>query len=176
MKICKKMIAVCKNFLRIPLISMIERRTYEDITSQFSRSLNTRVTYLSTEHLSDSMTLFRRTIFFTTKYSGRTKKSCNNNIKQFFTSPKIRDYYKILGVPKTSTKREIKLAYLQLAKETHPDANPGDENAKERFQKIAEAYTVLSDDNQRQQYDRYGVTEDQQRQIHMPVDLPHHPM
>jgi hypothetical protein len=156
------MITVGKNFSRLPLTSLIERRAYEDLFSPFCRSLNTRIKYLHTEHLRDSITSFRRPILITTKYSGRTTKLCNNT-KHFFTSPRIRDYYKTLGVPKTSTKREIKLAYLQLAKETHPDVNPGDVNAQERFQKIAEAYTVLSDDNQRQQYDSYGVTEDQQR-------------
>ena len=71
------------------------------------------------------------------------------------------DYYKTLGVSRTATKREIKVAYFQLAKKCHPDANPGDANAKQKFQEIAEAYTVLSDDSQRQQYDSYGVRNDQ---------------
>ena len=71
------------------------------------------------------------------------------------------DYYKSLGVSRTATKSEIKVAYFQLAKKYHPDANPGDANAKQKFQEIAEAYTVLSDDSQRQQYDSYGVSNDQ---------------
>ena len=70
------------------------------------------------------------------------------------------DYYKTLGVSRTATKSDIKVAYFQLAKKYHPDANPGDVNAKQKFQEIAEAYTVLSDDSQRQQYDSYGVSND----------------
>ena len=71
------------------------------------------------------------------------------------------DYYKTLGVSRTATKSDIKVAYFQLAKKYHPDANPGDVNAKQKFQEIAEAYTVLSDDSQRQQYDSYGVSNDE---------------
>ena len=82
--------------------------------------------------------------------------------KRFLSITAINlDYYKTLGVPRTASKSEIKMAYFQLAKKYHPDANPGDANAKQKFQEIAEAYTVLSDDSQRKQYDSYGVRDDQ---------------
>ncbi|EFW15767.1 hypothetical protein D8B26_004413 [Coccidioides posadasii str. Silveira] len=65
-------------------------------------------------------------------------------------------YYDILGVPSTATELEIKKAYRKLAITTHPDKNPDDETAHERFQAIGEAYQVLSDEELRKQYDKYG--------------------
>ena len=61
-----------------------------------------------------------------------------------------KDYYKVLGVVPTATDKEITRAYRKLAKEHHPDTNPGSE---ERFKEITEAYNVLSDDKQRKEYD-----------------------
>ena len=66
------------------------------------------------------------------------------------------DYYELLGVSRTATADEIKKAYRQRAREFHPDANPNDAAAAEQFKKIAMAYQVLSDDEQRARYDRYG--------------------
>ena len=66
------------------------------------------------------------------------------------------DYYKILGVERTATKVEIKKAYRKLAMKYHPDRNPGDKEAEEMFKKINEAYQVLSDDEKRAIYDKYG--------------------
>ena len=66
------------------------------------------------------------------------------------------DYYELLGVSRTATADEIKKAYRQRAREFHPDANPNDAAAAEQFKKIAMAYQVLSDDEQRSRYDRYG--------------------
>lgn len=67
-----------------------------------------------------------------------------------------RDYYEVLGVTKNAGKDEIKKAYRQMAIKYHPDKNPGDKNAEENFKEAAEAYEVLSDDNKRARYDRYG--------------------
>lgn len=67
-----------------------------------------------------------------------------------------RDYYEVLGVSKSATSVEIKKAYRKKAIENHPDKNPGDKGAEERFKEAAEAYEVLSDDNKKARYDQYG--------------------
>jgi molecular chaperone DnaJ len=67
-----------------------------------------------------------------------------------------RDYYEILGVPRTAGEAELKKAFRQLALQHHPDRNPGDARAEERFKAINEAYAVLSDPDKRSQYDRFG--------------------
>ena len=67
-----------------------------------------------------------------------------------------RDYYEILGVAKTASAEEIKKAYRKVAMQYHPDRNPGDKAAEEKFKEAAEAYEVLSDADKRAQYDRYG--------------------
>ena len=67
-----------------------------------------------------------------------------------------RDYYEVLGVSKTAGADEIKKAYRTLAKKYHPDMNPGDKTAEAKFKEVNEAYAVLSDQEKRDKYDRYG--------------------
>jgi molecular chaperone DnaJ len=67
-----------------------------------------------------------------------------------------RDYYEILGVARSATEAEIKSAYRKLAVRYHPDKNPGDKEAEDKFKEAAEAYSVLSDTEQRARYDRFG--------------------
>ena len=67
-----------------------------------------------------------------------------------------RDYYEVLGVAKTATADEIKSAYRKLAMKYHPDRNPGDKAAEEKFKEAAEAYDVLHDPEKRQRYDQFG--------------------
>lgn len=67
-----------------------------------------------------------------------------------------RDYYDVLEVARTATDQELKSAYRRLAMRYHPDKNPGDAAAEEKFKEAAEAYTVLSDSEQRKRYDRFG--------------------
>lgn len=65
-----------------------------------------------------------------------------------------RDFYKILGVPKTANTNQIKKAYRKLAKEYHPDKNKNDPSAEEKFKELGNAYEVLIDEEKRQKYDR----------------------
>lgn len=67
-----------------------------------------------------------------------------------------RDYYEVLGVSRTATDQEIKSAYRRLAVRYHPDKNPGDAAAEDKFKEAAEAYTILSDAEQRRRYDNFG--------------------
>src|ERR687893_2957491 len=68
-----------------------------------------------------------------------------------------RDYYKILGVPKTASQAEIKKAFRKLAREHHPDVNTGDSAAEQRFKDVNEAHAVLGDPEKRKQYDALGA-------------------
>src|SRR5215469_15219911 len=67
-----------------------------------------------------------------------------------------RDYYDVLSVPRGASDEEIKKAYRRLAVQYHPDRNPGDRAAEEKFKEVNEAYQVLSDADKRTQYDRFG--------------------
>ena len=68
-----------------------------------------------------------------------------------------QDYYTVLGVHRNATPDEIKKAYRKLALQHHPDRNPGDEAAEEKFKEASDAYQVLSDPEKRQIYDRFGI-------------------
>jgi molecular chaperone DnaJ len=70
--------------------------------------------------------------------------------------PEKRDYYEVLGVAKNATADEIKKAYRKLAMKFHPDKNPGDKAAEDKFKELGEAYEALSNDEKRAAYDRYG--------------------
>ncbi|XP_034388675.1 dnaJ homolog subfamily A member 3, mitochondrial-like isoform X2 [Cyclopterus lumpus] len=87
--------------------------------------------------------------------------SCGITCHSFHTSSSLankQDFYKVLGVSSTAAQKDIKKAYYQLAKKYHPDTNPEDPDAKEKFAQLAEAYEVLSDELKRKQYDTYGAT------------------
>src|SRR5437763_1006694 len=67
-----------------------------------------------------------------------------------------QDYYELLGVPRKASAKDIRAAFRKLARKFHPDLNPGDKSAEEKFKQLQEAYDVLSDTKKRQMYDQHG--------------------
>ena len=67
-----------------------------------------------------------------------------------------RDLYEVLGISKTADEKAIKKAYRKLAKKYHPDMNPGDKTAEQKFKEATDAYNILSDPEKRKLYDQYG--------------------
>ena len=67
-----------------------------------------------------------------------------------------RDLYEVLGISKTADEKTIKKAYRKLAKKYHPDMNPGDKTAEQKFKEATDAYNILSDPEKRKLYDQYG--------------------
>lgn len=77
------------------------------------------------------------------------------------SSVQVKDYYQILGVPRTANEKDIRAAYRKMARQYHPDLNPGDATAEDRFKEVNEAHEVLTDADKRKLYDKFG--EDWQR-------------
>jgi curved DNA-binding protein len=71
--------------------------------------------------------------------------------------PKTKDYYELLEVPRKATQKEIQSAFRKLARKFHPDMNPGDKDAEQRFKEVSEAHDVLSDPEKRKLYDQFGA-------------------
>src|SRR3989442_9511225 len=67
-----------------------------------------------------------------------------------------QDYYELLGVARKASAKDIRASFRKLARKYHPDLNPGDKSAEEKFKQLQEAYDVLSDSKKRQMYDQYG--------------------
>lgn len=86
-------------------------------------------------------------------------------------SSETSDLYEILGLSRNATQEEIKKSYKKLALKLHPDKNPGDAKAEDRFKQVTEAYNVLSDESLKANYDRYGTTDVNDGNVQFPHDL-----
>src|SRR5487761_2517075 len=86
------------------------------------------------------------------------------------TSTAKTDYYELLGVKRNAPVKEIRQAYRKLARKYHPDLNPGDKSAEEKFKQIQEAYDILSDAKKRQMYDQFGFDAERRTVTPSPED------
>ncbi|GBN78417.1 DnaJ subfamily A member 3, mitochondrial [Araneus ventricosus] len=102
-----------------------------------------------------SSNIFRKNHLFKSKVCLNTL--CYHQTIYTSSSNLSKDYYKILGVPRNASQKDIKKAYYELAKKNHPDINKGDPQAETKFQSVSEAYEVLSDEKKRSQYDQFGT-------------------
>eukprot|EP00592_Proboscia_alata_P009533 CAMPEP_0194359250 /NCGR_PEP_ID=MMETSP0174-20130528/6522_1 /TAXON_ID=216777 /ORGANISM="Proboscia alata, Strain PI-D3" /LENGTH=472 /DNA_ID=CAMNT_0039130051 /DNA_START=168 /DNA_END=1586 /DNA_ORIENTATION=- len=107
---------------------------------------------------SNSSARFMSSALFTRTINSSFHVSRNNNTssRRAFSSNNKRDFYDVLGVPRTSNKAEVKKAYFKAAKQYHPDTNKGDETAEQKFKEASEAYEILSDKSKKELYDNYG--------------------
>lgn len=83
-----------------------------------------------------------------------------HDAKRLMATGTKQDYYELLGVPRKATAKELRTAFRKLARKYHPDLNPGDKAAEEKFKQLQEAYDVLSDTKKREMYDQYGFYSD----------------
>ena len=83
----------------------------------------------------------------------------------------MSSYYEALGVEKSASQDDIKKAYKKLAMKYHPDKNPNDKAAEEKFKEVSEAYSVLSDESKRSSYDTYGHAKGHEFQSHSQQDM-----
>src|SRR3989442_2907423 len=70
--------------------------------------------------------------------------------------PMTKDYYDVLGISRGASQKEVQSAFRKLARKLHPDVNPGDKHAEQRFKEVSQAHDVLSDPEKRKLYDRFG--------------------
>ncbi len=88
---------------------------------------------------------------------GERRRASRDVLRPSLLAVAAKDYYAVLGVSRDADEAELKRAYRNLARTHHPDKNPGDKKAEERFKEISEAYAILSDPDKRAQYDRFGT-------------------
>src|SRR5512138_572349 len=101
-----------------------------------------------------SLTYTRRAIDSPGTSCDRRACACTSTRAESMPATASKDYYQVLGVPENASADDIKKAYRRLAKQNHPDANPNDPQAADRFKEVGEAYAVLSDETKRKQYDQ----------------------
>jgi DnaJ-class molecular chaperone len=84
--------------------------------------------------------------------------SCNSSKRKYHATSATykKDFYEVLGVPRSASKEEVKKKFRELAKKYHPDFNKGDKAAEQKFKEVSEAYEILEDENKRKQYDAFG--------------------